>query len=85
MELSMATTGIPLFDMAVELLALRTIASGVFSESVSVFEGGSRRAALGSVLVYEDRGGQRFVMGPGDEDLLNFPFDMNSEGFPSDP
>lgn len=84
MELSMATTGIPLFDMAVQLLALRTIASGVFHGGMSLFEDGERKAAMGSV-VYENEDGRRFVLGPEDRENSPFPFDYNSQSFPSDP
>jgi hypothetical protein len=84
-ELSQASTGIVLFDMAVQLLSLRTIASGVFHGSMSVFDGGERRPAMGAVMVYEHGDGHRSIMGPADEDLINFPFDYNGESFPSDP
>jgi hypothetical protein len=85
MELSMANTGIALFDMAVQLLALRTIASGVFHGATTVFDHGERRAALGDIMVYEGPDGRRMILGPGDEHLIDFPFDMNGESFPGDP
>jgi hypothetical protein len=85
LELSMATTGIPLFDMAVQLLALRTIASGVFHEGMSVFEEGERRAALGSALYFETDDGRRWILGPEDHNLLNAPFDVNAQSYPADP
>jgi hypothetical protein len=84
-ELSMGTTGIPLFDTAVQLLSLRTIASGVFAEGMSVFEEGERRSALGSGLFIEDDNGRRWILGPEDHNLYNFPFDVNAQSFPSDP
>lgn len=85
LELSMASTGIVLFDLAVQLLALRTIASGVYHGGMTVFDHGERRAAEGSIMIYEGPDGRRMIMGPGDENLINFPFDMNGEGFPGDP
>jgi hypothetical protein len=81
----MANTGIALFDMAVQLLALRTIASGVFSGATTVFDHGDRRAALGDIMVHEGPDGRRHILGPGDENLIDFPFDMNGQDFPSDP
>lgn len=85
LELSMATTGVPLFDMAVQLLALRTIASGVFHEGVSVFEEGERRGSMGAALYYEDDDGRRWVLGPEDHNMRSLPFDMNAQSFPMDP
>ena len=85
LELSMANTGIPMFDLAVQLLALRTIASGVYHDGMSVFDEGENRAALGAILVHEDMNGRRVILGPGDENLVNFPFDVNAQSFPMDP
>lgn len=88
LELSMSSTGVALFDMAVQLLALRTIASGVFHDGVSVFEEGERRGGLGSVMIFEHGDGRRSIMGPEDRDLIDFPFgggDVNGSMFPSDP
>jgi len=85
MELSMGTTGIPMFDMAVQLLSLRTMASGIFHGGMSVFDEGERRSSLGSIMVFESDDGRRSIMGPGDRDLISFPFDTNGEAFPGDP
>jgi hypothetical protein len=85
MELSMASTGIALFDMAVQLLALRTIASGVFHGGTTVFDHGERRAALGEIMIHEGADGRRYILGPGDENLIDFPFDYNGQSFPGDP
>jgi hypothetical protein len=85
LELSMASTGIALFDMAVQLLSLRTIASGVFADGVSLFDGGERRGALGAVMILEHGDGRRSVLGPEDRNLVNFPFDTNGSAFPGDP
>jgi hypothetical protein len=84
MELSIASTGIPMFDMAVQLLALRTITSGVFHGGMTVFDDGERRGALGAIMVYEGPDGRRAIMGPEDRNLIDFPFDYNGESFPSD-
>jgi hypothetical protein len=87
MELSLASTGVTLFDMAVQLLALRTIASGVFHGSMDVFNGGDRRGVLDEVMIYEHGDGRRSVMGPADRNLIDFPFggDVNGMAFPGDP
>jgi hypothetical protein len=85
MELSMATTGIPLFDTAVQLLSLRTMASGVYSEGMSVFDEGERRAALGAGLFIEDDNGRRWILGPEDRNLHDFPFSVSGQDFPMDP
>jgi hypothetical protein len=85
LELSMASTGITLFDMAVQLLALRTIASGVFHGGTTVFDHGERRRSMGAIMIHEGPDGRRSIMGPEDEHLFNFPFDMNSQSFPMDP
>ena len=84
-ELSMANTGIPMFDLAVQLLALRTIASGVFHGGMSVFDEGERRAAIGAALFYEDGTGRRWVLGPEDRNLIDFPFSISGESYPMDP
>lgn len=86
LELSMATTGIPLFDMAVQLLSLRTLASGVYSGGVTAFEGGERRSKHSIGAWVEDKHGRLFVLGPEDRDNIDFPgFDVNAQGFPGDP
>jgi hypothetical protein len=86
LELSMATTGIPLFDMAVQLLSLRTIASGVFSGGVTAFEEGERRSKHSIGAWVEDKCGRMYVLGPEDRDNIDFPgFDTNAQSFPSDP
>lgn len=85
LELSMATTGITLFDMAVQILALRTITSGVFHEGMSVFDEGERNSKLGAALYVEDDNGRRFILGPEDHDRIGLPFDVNAQAFPQDP
>lgn len=84
LELSLDKTGIPMFDLAVQLIAKRTIASGVYHDAVEVFEEGSRKAALGA-QVWTDINGRRWLLGPEDRDVIGFPFDMNGQAFPTDP
>lgn len=83
LELSMDTTGIPLFDMAVQIMALRTITSGVWSGGVTVFENGERKRRMGAFV--EDRDGRRHVLGPEDFDNVEGLFSVNSQVFPMDP
>lgn len=85
LELSMATTGIPMFDMAVQLISLRTIASGVFHEGVSLFEEGERKSRMGAAMYFEDDNGRRWILGPEDHNNMAVPFDVNSQAFPMDP
>jgi hypothetical protein len=85
MELSMASTGITLFDMAVQLLALRTIASGVYHGGTTVFDHGERRRAMGAIMIHEGLDGRRAVMGPEDMNLFDFPFSVSGESYPGDP
>lgn len=83
MELNMENTGIPLFDLATQLFAKRTLAGGVVSGSVTVFEEGGK--ADGAQLYIEDSTGRQWVLGPMDKDQLDIPYDINGEAFPSDP
>lgn len=85
LELSLDKTGIPLFDLAVQLLALRTIGSGVFHEGLSVFEEGERKSALGAAMFFEDDNGRRWILGPEDHNNQAVPFDINAQAFPMDP
>lgn len=88
LELSMDTTGIPLFDLAVRTLARRTLAAGVFHEGVTVFDEGERKSAMGAALFTENSTGRRFVLGPEDRNNLVGPLsggDVNAPGFPQDP
>lgn len=85
LELSMAQTGIALFDMAVQILARRTLTSGVFSEAMSVFDEGERSDKLGAALYIEDDNGRRYILGPEDHDRVGLPFDTNAQSFPMDP
>lgn len=88
LELNMEKTGIALFDLAVQYLAKRTIAQGVFHDGVSIFDLGDSRPALGSQLVFEDVTGRRWVLGPEDrqnENLFPAGGDINAEVFPQDP
>lgn len=87
LELNLDKTGIVLFDLAVQMLALRTRAAGVFHDGVSVFDRGERRPAMGASLFIERDDGRRFVLGPEDHNLFSvFPgLDINAPEFPQDP
>jgi hypothetical protein len=88
LELSLEKTNIVLFDLAIQMLSLRTRAGGVFHGSVRVFEEGERSIQMGGVLFFEeDSTGQRFILGPEDHNLFSvFPgLDINAPSFPQDP
>lgn len=87
LELSLDKTGIVLFDLAVQMIALRTQAAGVFHDGVSVFDEGERRTALGGAMFFEADDGRRWILGPEDHNLFSvFPGpDINAPAFPQDP
>ena len=86
LELSMDKTGNVLFDLAVQMLARRTLASGVYSGSVMLFEEGDRAENVGARLDEDGLTGQRWIVGPADRDRFSiFPGDINAQAFPMDP
>jgi hypothetical protein len=88
LELSLEKTNIVLFDMAIQMLSLRTRAGGVFHDAVSVFdEGESRQPQLGGTLFFEADDGRRWILGPEDHNLFSvFPgMDINAPSYPQDP
>jgi hypothetical protein len=88
LEVTGEALGVPLFDLAVQLLAKRTIAGGVFSGSISVFERPHDRDDKAQFLIRRDcRTGQLELLGPADINQLDIPgfLDINSEAFPHDP
>lgn len=87
LEVTGEATGVPMFDLAVQMLSLRTIAGGVFSASLQVFERPHDRDDLAQFQIRCDPcTGQLYVAGPADMNKLDWPlFDVNSESFPSDP
>jgi hypothetical protein len=86
LEVTGEQTGVPLFDLAVQMLALRTLAGGVYSGAVSVFEHPRDKDDRAQIVVRRDHEtGQLHVLGPADLDQLDFPVFVNAENFPIDP
>ena len=87
LEVTGESTGVPFFDLAVQMLSKRTIAGGVFSGSISVFETPRARDDLAQYKLTQDPcTGVTYVAGPADLNQLDWPlFDINSEMFPADP
>lgn len=88
LEVTGEATGVPLFDLAVQMLALRTIAGGVFSASVEVFERQRDRDDRAQLWIRHDKcTGQLQVLGPADMNQFDVPgfVDVNAEVFPADP
>jgi hypothetical protein len=87
LEVTGEATGVPMFDLAVELLAKRTIAGGVYSASISVFERPHDRDDRAQFLIRRDcETGQLQLLGPADLNQIDIPaFMINSEVFPHDP
>lgn len=87
LEVTGEATGVPLFDMAVQMLSKRTIAGGVFSAAIEVFERPRDRDDRAQLKVVCDPcTGQLHVLGPADMNQLDWPlFDVNGESYPSDP
>lgn len=88
LEVTGEATGVPLFDLAVQILSLRTIAGGVFSGSISVFERPHDRDDKAQFLIRRNcETGQLELMGPADMNQLDIPgfLDINAEVFPVDP
>jgi hypothetical protein len=88
LEVTGESLGIPMFDLAVQLLALRTIAGGVYSASISVFERPHDRDDRAQFWIRRDCvTGQLQLLGPSDMNQIDFPgfLDINAEVFPVDP
>lgn len=88
LEVTGEATGVILFDLAVQMLSKRTLAGGVYSGSVSVFERQRDRDDRAQLWIHHDKEtGQLCVLGPADRDQFDFPgmVDVNAESFPVDP
>lgn len=87
LELSMESTGVPLFDMAIRILARRTLMAGVFHEGMTIFEEGSRDSRSGVSQAIENATGRRWILGPADRDQFSLlpGGDVNAQAFPADP
>lgn len=87
LEVQGEETGVVLYDLAVQMLSLRTLAGGVYSGSVQLFERPRDRDDKAQLRVCRDQEtGQLYVRGPADIDQIDFQFfDINAENFPVDP
>ncbi len=86
LEVSGEATGVPLYDLAVQMLALRTMTGGVYSGAISVFEHPRDRDDRAQLKVHRDPcTGQLHVLGPSDFNQLDWPVFDNAEVFPHDP
>jgi hypothetical protein len=88
LEVTGEATGVPMFDLAVQMLAKRTIAGGVFSAAISVFETPRDRDDKAQIRLLQDEcTGQLYVAGPADMHQYDIPgfLDVNAEQFPADP
>lgn len=88
LEVTGEATGVPMFDLAVQMLALRTIAGGVYSAAIEVFERSHDKTDMAQFIIRRDcETGQLHLLGPADMNQINIPgfMDINSESFPHDP
>jgi hypothetical protein len=89
-ELGIGSTGIELWDTAVQYLAKRLRAGGVFFGQLECFERTNDSADRGiGVMIREDRRtGNLVLLGPADFNQVDFPGlggGINGEAFPGDP
>lgn len=87
LEVQGESTGVPFFDLAVQMLSKRTLAGGVYSGAIAVFERPHDRDDRAQLKVCVDPcTGQLHVLGPADLNQIDFPvLDINGESFPGDP
>jgi uncharacterized protein YbaA (DUF1428 family) len=87
-ELGIGSTGIELWDTAVQMLSKRTRAGGVFFGQLRCFDRTDNSAdrEMGIVLREDRRTGELVLLGPADFDQVDIPgFSINGEAFPHDP
>lgn len=82
LEVTGERTGIMFFDLAVQYLAKRTLAGGVYSGGITLFEKGHDD---GAKLRIDCADGRRVIIGPSEIDRQDVPWDVNAESFPQDP
>lgn len=87
LEVTGESTGVVLYDLAVQMLSRRTLAGGVFFGQVELFERPHDRDDKAQLRVKCDpKTGMLHVLGPADIDQIDFQmFDFNVEMFPADP
>lgn len=89
-ELGIGSTGVELWDTAVQYLAKHQRTGGVYFGQLECFErtGDSSDRDLSILLRTDNRTGSMVVLGPGDFNKVDFPgfgAGINGESFPSDP
>ena len=86
LEVTGEALGIPMFDLAVQMLAKRTVAGGVYSAAIRVFEKPHDKDDRAQMKIHRDpETGQLVLLGPSDMNQIDFPvFDINAEMFPHD-
>lgn len=89
LELGIGSTGVELWDTAIQYLSKRQRASGIFFGQLTCFErtDSSADRDIGVVLRFNHRTGERELLGPGDFNKVDFPgfLDINAPSFPGDP
>jgi hypothetical protein len=89
-ELGVGSTGVELWDTAVQYLSKRLRANGMFFGQLECFErtSDSSDRDIGVVLRRDHRTGELAILGPGDFNQVDFPGmggSINGEGYPGDP
>lgn len=84
LEVTGERTNVQFYDLAVQYLAKRVSAGGVYSGAITVFEEDSRRYD-GASLQIRQSDGRLVLLGPAMFDQFDVPFDINSQAFPMDP
>jgi hypothetical protein len=84
LEVTGERTNVVFYDMAVQYLAKRQIAGGVFSGAITVFEDDSFRYD-NAALEIREQDGRMVLLGPAMREQFDIPFSISSPVFPSDP
>jgi hypothetical protein len=84
LEVTGERTNVVFYDMAVQYLAKRQIAGGVFSGAITAFEDDSIRYD-GAALEIRDVDGRMVLLGPAMREQEQAPFSISSPMFPADP
>lgn len=85
-ELGVSSTGIILWDLAIQVLAKRQKINGVYFGQIRGFdrEGPDERYSV-TAIRRDTRTGETVLLGPEDFDRVDAPFSINAESFPMDP
>ena len=83
LEVTGERTNVDFYDMAVQYLAKRTLAGGVYSGAVTVFEDDSFRYD-NAALEIRQQDGRMVLLGPAMREQFDVPFSISSPVFPQD-